>query len=213
MENLLRDNKDKRYAFLDFEGCNLCLNECHNLPWQAGLIMYKDNKIEEELDLLIKWPQGIKVSRMAAIITGYDPNEIEARGKPPEEVLDILIDRFEKADIIAGYNLIGYDAYMLQAFCRALGRKPYNIIPKLLDMFPIAKAVKLEIPFNKNDDFIAWQYRVFHRIEKGVRTRPEILAKEFNIQFEATKLHDALYDLQLLVKIWDKLKYMIHLGE
>lgn len=213
MENLLRDNKEKLFCWFDFEGCNVCLHECNNLPWQVGAILQRNNKIEDTYSTLIKWPEPLNVSKIAAKITRYDAKKVEEFGKPPEQVLDELLKRFHQSDIIAGYNIIGYDGYVTQAFCRKLGRAPYNIVPKMFDLFPISKAVKLEIPYNSNEDFTAWQYRLFHRIQKGLKTKPEIFGKELGIEIDVNQLHDALYDIQLLTKIWDKLKYMITIKE
>ena len=39
----------------------------------------------------------------------------------------------------------------------------------------------------------------------------KILAKENDIEFDENKLHDALYDLEINLKVWNKLKYQIEL--
>jgi hypothetical protein len=37
------------------------------------------------------------------------------------------------------------------------------------------------------------------------------LGKEFSIEHEYDRLHDAIIDLKLNLKVWNKLKYMIDL--
>jgi len=37
-EDFLRFDKEKEYVFIDCETLNLCLNSCHNLPWQIAMI-------------------------------------------------------------------------------------------------------------------------------------------------------------------------------
>ena len=41
---LLRYDKEKEYVFIDCETFNLCLNSCHNLPWQVSMIKAKGDK-------------------------------------------------------------------------------------------------------------------------------------------------------------------------
>lgn len=213
MENLLRDNKEKLFAFLDFETENLCLSSCCNKPWQASMILYRNNKIEKELDFYIKWPEGLNVSKEAARHTNFNPETVERLGKSPEEVLDNLDKCFNEADVIAGHNLFGFDVYIAQGFYKKLNRPSYNIVPKLLDTFALAKAYKLEIPYNPKENFQAWQYRMVHRIEKGVKTSLGVLAREFGIAHDPTQLHNALVDLRVNVGVWDKLKYAVNIKE
>ena len=209
--DLLRDDYTKRYCFLDAETCNLCLNECHNLPWQISMIRIEGEK-ETCFDYYIKWPEGITVSRDAAIITHYDQEKVNELGYSPEFVLGELDRELNEADIIAGHNLLGFDTYMVQVLYRKLGRKPYNIVPKVLDTFPVAKAIKLEIPFNKHkENFAAWQYRLYHRRAKGLKCGLGALGKEYEIDHDYATLHDALSDLHLNVKVWNKLKWQINL--
>ena len=46
---------------------------------------------------------------------------------------------------------------------------------------------------------------------KGVRTNLTALGKEYNISHDYEKLHDALVDLELNLKVWNKLKWEIDL--
>ena len=45
--------------------------------------------------------------------------------------------------------------------------------------------------------------------KKGLRTSLGALGKSNNIQHDYANLHDALVDLELNIKVWDKLKYQI----
>jgi len=213
MENLLRDNKEKLFLWVDVETENVALNEQMNKPWQIAFALYKNNKIEEEFSYYIKWPEGLKVSAQAAKITHFDPSKIEELGQPPEKILDSLDKYLKKANIIAGHNVGGFESYVLASFYRKLGRMPFNIVPKMLDTFAIAKAIKLEIPYNPKENFAAWQYKLIHKIAKGTKTSLGALAKEFNIPSDPDKLHDALYDVKINIAVWNKLKYMVNIKE
>jgi DNA polymerase III epsilon subunit-like protein len=213
MENFLRDNKEKLFLFVDAETENVALSEQLNKPWQISWAFYRNNKIEKEENHFIKWPDGLKVSAQAAKITHFNPSKIEQLGKSPKEVLDILHDHLEQADIVAAHNGIGFEAHVLPILYKQLNRTPYNIVPKILDTFCVAKAWKGEIPYNQNEDFIAWQYRLYHKIMKGTRTSLTALAKEFEIPFDENLAHDALYDVKLNIAVWEKLKYKVNIKE
>lgn len=206
---LLRNNKTKKYCFLDFETANLALHECHNLPWQASMIISRGGEIEKEFDFYIKWPQGLKMSAESARITHFNPKKIEELGQAPEFVLSELDRELNSADIIAGHNLLGFDIYMVQLMYRILGQKPINPTNKILDTFPIAKAIKLEIPYNKEESFAAWQYRLYHHRARGLKCSLIALGKEYDINHDYSTLHDSLSDLHLNLKIWNKLKHQI----
>jgi hypothetical protein len=166
----------------------------------------------KEFNYYIKWPGGIKVSADAARITRYNPKIIEEYGVSPEFALREFHREAMNADIIAGHNFLGFDNYMIGILYRLLDQQPYNITSKILDTFPIAKAIKLNIPFNKeSDNFAAWQYRLYHKIKKGLRCSLGALGKEYNIDHDYTTLHDALSDLDLNIKVWNKLKWQINL--
>ena len=64
--HLLRFNKDKTLVFIDCETHNLCLNSCHNLPWQIAMIKVKGNKVVASKDFYIKWDTHLKIGKEAA---------------------------------------------------------------------------------------------------------------------------------------------------
>jgi len=46
---------------------------------------------------------------------------------------------------------------------------------------------------------------------KGIKTNLTSLGKEYNIDHEYDKLHNAIVDLRLNLKVWNKLKYQIEI--
>ncbi len=71
---------------------------------------------------------------------------------------------------------------------------------------------KLEIPYKKEEcSFIEYQYKMCHTFKKGIRANLAALGKENDIEHNYDKLHDALVDLELNIKVWDKLKWRIEI--
>jgi transposase len=52
---------------------------------------------------------------------------------------------------------------------------------------------------------------MLNKHKKGVKTSLIALGKEFDIKHNYDKLHDALVDLELNLKVWNKIKWMLDL--
>ena len=70
-EDYLRFSRDKEYVFLDCETFNLCLNSCHNFPWQIAMIKVKGDNVISKKDYYIKWDTHLSISADAARITKF----------------------------------------------------------------------------------------------------------------------------------------------
>ena len=84
-----------------------------------------------------------------------------------------------------------------------------HLMTKIIDTNCIAKGVKLGVPYGPESDFLSYQYRMYHTRKRGLKTRLGGLGVEFNIEHDYDKLHDALVDLELNLKIWNKLKWQL----
>ena len=86
----------------------------------------------------------------------------------------------------------------------------YNkYVDKMIDTNCIARGIKYgELP-KKDDNLTEYQYRLANSPRKDVKTNLTALGKEFSIEHEYDRLHDAIVDLKLNLKVWNKLKYMI----
>ena len=93
-----------------------------------------------------------------------------------------------------------------------MGKDYRHLVSKVIDTNCLAKGVKMDVPFRSNgnpDGLTLHQYKMVHKRKKGVRTNLTALGKEFDIDHDYENLHDAVVDLELNIKVWDKLKYMV----
>lgn len=208
-EHLLRFDKEKTYVFIDCETLNLCLNSCHNLPWQIGMIKVIGGKIVDQKDIYIKWDTDLKISDDAARITRYDQKKIDRLGVKPEEIFATVEDWLDSSDYIMGHNTLGFDVYLIKDYYKFMGKSCEHLYPKFIDTNAIAKGIKMGIPYKAGDDLLEYQYKAYHTIKKGVKTNLTALGKEFEIDVDYNNLHDAVNDLILNIKVWDKLKWQI----
>ena len=210
-EHLLRFSEDKTLVFIDLETFNLCLSFEHNLPWQIAMIKIKGKKKIAEKNFFIKWDTKLRIGSEAARITNYNPKVLKEQGISPEEIFPTMEDWLDNADHILGHNIIGFDMFLIKDFYRYMGKDWSHLMDKLIDTNCLAKGVKNGIFYDNKESLSEYQYRMYHKRTKGVKTNLDALSKDFDIQYDKTKRHDALYDLDLNVKVWDKLKWQVEI--
>ena len=210
-EHLLRFRKDKKVVFIDCETYNLCLNFCHNVTWQVSMLETDGTKKTDERDYYIKWDTDFKISDDAKRITRYDDDFVQKNGKTLEQTVPTIQKWLDKADYIIGHNILGFDIYLIKELYKLHGADYKPLIPKIIDTNCIARGIKMDIPYKPGEDFIEYQYRIYNTRRKGIRTNMTALGKEFDIKHDYENLHNALVDLGLNLKIWNKLKYSLEL--
>lgn len=213
MFNLLRDNKEQRYAVIDGESCNLNLGDLENKSWNWGILDCIGDTIIKTHNVLIKWPK-LNISKEAALVTRFSQENIDKNGIEPQKALDILDSYIYNPEYkLIIHNGLGFDVYLHDIFRRNLGLKTdYSYIYRILDTNCLAKGIKLNIKYDgKNEkDLLVYQYRLQNIIQKGLKTNLTLLGKENEIEFDYENVHSGLLDVQLLWIIWNKyIKYRI----
>ena len=209
-EHLLRFDKSKTYVFIDCETFNLCLNSVYNLPWQIAMIKAVAGKKVAEKNFYIKWDTDLKIGAEAAKITKYSQKTMDDKGVPPEEAFPTIRDWLDNADWIIAHNMLGFDLYLIKDYYRLNGLDYKHLMPKILDTNSLARGVKLGTPYKEDEgSLIEYQYRMTNTRKKGVRTNLTALGKGYDIDQDYDKLHNAIVDLELNLKVWNKLKWQI----
>tara|TARA_R110002012_G_scaffold81399_1_gene205946 strand:- start:2517 stop:3182 length:666 start_codon:yes stop_codon:yes gene_type:complete len=219
MDNHLIRFQKKKFLFMDFETLNVCLSERFNLPWQVAAILIQTeenkkgsivNKKKSVQDLYLKWDTDLKISKDAKRITKYSETAFRKRCIPQEEGFEKIFNLVEECDYIVGHNFLGFDIYLLRNWYRKHG-KNYDHLPyKVLDTFAIAKAIGVNQKYKSNEcGFLDFQLKMMNIRKKGLKCSLGALGKSNGITHDYDKLHDALVDLELNIKVWDKLKQQI----
>ena len=204
---------------MDFETFNVCLSDKFNLPWQVATILVETvedskgrlkNRELGRQDLYLKWDTDLKISKEAKRITKYSDSKFNKLCIPEEEAFQTIYDLVEKCDYLVGHNFLGFDIYLLRNWYRKHG-KNYDSLPhKTLDTFAMAKSVALGYGYKNNEcSLLDFQMKMISIRKKGIRTSLGAVGKSNNIDHNYANLHDALVDLELNVKVWDKLKFQI----
>ena len=90
-------------------------------------------------------------------------------------------------------------------------KSDFSYTNQLVDTLCLAKALKKRIKLNKDDDFLAWQYRLNHLIERGLACNLKQCCKDFDVPFDEKKLHDALYDIEVNFEVFKKMIWEIEI--
>ena len=203
---------------MDFETFNVCLSDKFNLPWQVATILVETvedkgqikNQERGRQDLYLKWDTDLKISKEAKRITKYSEKKFKERCVPEEEAFQTVYDLVEKSDYLVGHNFLGFDIYLLRNWYRKYGKNYDNLPHKTLDTFAMAKAIALGHGYKSSEcSLLDFQMKMISIRKKGLRTSLGALGKSNNIEHNYDNLHDALVDLELNIKVWNKLKYQI----
>lgn len=210
-DNLLRFNFNQKYLVLDTETEGL--NLVNSRPWQIAWIEACGKKIISKQERYIWWPD-LRVSEEAARITGFDYQKYKSLAQEPKDVLEEFAPILNQQDIIIiGQNILAFDVYMINSWMNfANGVKfGFDYVKNIIDTKAVAMAIAKGVKSIDTDDLITWQYRWLNYREKGVKTSQAHLLKQYNIDHDPARLHDALYDIEMTFNIFQKQIYDIEI--
>ena len=212
-ESLLRFNKKQKYLLFDYETCNLNLVS-NNKPWQLAFMAIEGDKVLEQKDYWLKWDK-LEVSPEAAKITGFTKKKYEQRASCPKEALNHF-ERYlyDETFIKVGHNLLGFDVYMHdmhRKLANPEAKSDFSYIDQVIDTLCLAKAVKKNIKITSSEERLPWQYRLNNLIERGLSCNLKQCCKDYDVPFDASKLHDALYDIRVNYEVFKKMLWEVEI--
>lgn len=211
-ENLLRFNKKQKYIFFDFETCCLNLGSLDNKPWQLGFIIIENGKVVKKKDYWIKW-DDLKMTPAAAKMTGWTQSKYDKKATDAKQILkDFEHYLYNDSYINVGHNILGFDIYVHGIFRRCLGLHPdYSYVSRSIDTLCLAKAIKNDIKFSREDDLFSWQYRLNNMIDRKSKKKLIDLCKDYDISIDESKLHDAMYDIEQNYEVFKKMLWEVNI--
>ena len=123
----------------------------------------------------------------------------------------IVLEHFEKYlyddDYLkVGHNILGFDIYVHNIYRKLLGLPTdYSYLNRCIDTLCLAKAIYKEIDINDSDDILAWQFKLNSFFERGMKLNLAACCKTYDVDFDPTKLHDALYDIKKNYEVFRKM--------
>lgn len=211
-EELLRFKKDQKYLVFDFETCSLNLVSEENKPWQLAFMVYQGGQLIESNDYYIHW-DTLNLSDGARKVTGFS----DAKYKKNATDAALVLDHFERylydpEYIKLGHNILGFDIYIHNIYRKLLGRSTdYSYLNDCLDTLCLAKAIAKDIKITDDDELLSWQFKLNSVYERGLRLSLGACCKEYEVELDKTKLHDALYDVKKNYEVFQKILWKIEI--
>jgi DNA polymerase III epsilon subunit-like protein len=169
-----------------------------------------DNRIDSK-NFYLKWDTDLKISEDAARITRYDHKKVLKDGAYLKEVFPTIKDWLDHADYIIGHNILGFDIFLIKELYESMNCHWDHLMNKLIDTNCIARGIKYNLPYKPSENLLEYQYKIYHTKRKDVKSSLTVLGKEFSIDHDYDKLHDAINDLDLNLKVWNKLKWQVNI--
>ena len=211
-QELLRFKPEQKYMFFDFETCGLNLGSLRNKPWQLAFIAIENQRITDKADYWLRW-DDLQVSEGAAKVTGWTQKKYDEKAVDPEKPFEHFHKYlYDDSYLKVGHNILGFDVYMHGIMSRLLGHAPdYSYLPQLIDTLCLSRAINNDIQLQKGDNLVHWQYKMLSLRKAKGRNRLIDLCKQYDIKFNAKKLHDALYDIEKNYEVFKKLIWNIEI--
>ena len=209
-DHLIRFNKDKTLVFIDCETENLCLHHSHNLPWQIAMIKSVNGKKVDEKNFIVKYDRDLHVGEMAARITRFSPTSHAKNAVPFEQIFPTVQDWLDNADYVLGHNILGFDMYLIKSMYESQGLSYQHLMEKTLDTMCLVRGIKMNLEHKpESETVLEYQYKLLHTRKKGLKTNLQAVSKEYGIDHNYEMLHDAIVDLELNLKLWNKMIYQL----
>lgn len=202
------DYKQKYIVFdTETEGLNLHSSR----PWQIAWIVCQGYNVLETHNRFLSF-NDLDVPDVVKKLTGFSWDVYNKKKEPPKKVLeDFESYIYDPQYKIIGQNLLGFDVYMISQLQRMFGKKvDYSYLDRILDTRALGKAHKEGLDKPK-DNFLSWQYKIINDRSLKAKVSQNQLLKYFGIEFEESKLHDALYDIQMCYNVFCELKKVMNL--
>ncbi len=167
----------------------------HGIHQLSGMIVI-NGEVKEKFDLRVQPHAGAIIEQGALDVAGVTLEQIQAYPAMPVvfgqfiNLLSKYADRYDKSDkfFLAGYNNGPFDNQFLRAWFGHNGDKYFGswFWPNCLDVMVLATP------------FLAEARSQMPNFKQGT------VAKYLGIPVDDTKLHDALYDIEICKAIYDK---------
>jgi len=206
---LLRFNTTKKWVVLDTETEDL--NLLTTRPWEVAIVIGQGNKIISSECLYPFW-DDLRVSEDAARITGFNAATYKQKSMCAKKAWHIVSEYlFDPEYLHLQHNGFNFDIFVLKTWAKLVGAEfNWSWLKRLYDTNCFAKAKKMEINIPQDPkELLDFQFRMAPLHRRGIKTNLGQLCKDYNIECDPAKQHQAEYDCELLYKVWRDMLYKL----
>lgn len=202
-------NYNLNYIVLDLETENLSLSHYKNRPWQVGILECCGSKTIKSYSKYIRW-DDLNLSIGAARKTRFDNDVYIKYAEDPLIVWNEIKDYF-KTHYIVTQNGLGFDTYLIKSWLKNIDSWGGfgGWIDRSIDINLLSRAYFYGVKPDM-ENFLSWQYKMITDVRRGVKTNLRAMCKEFDIEFDDSKYHEAFYDVEKTKEVFQKLIYKLN---
>ena len=105
---------------------------------------------------------------------------------------------------------MGFDMYLIKSMYESQGLSYQHLMEKTLDTMCLVRGIKMNLEHKpESETVLEYQYKLLHTRKKGLKTNLQAVSKEYGIEHNYEMLHDAIVDLELNLKLWNKMIYQL----
>jgi len=210
-DSLMRFKKDRKFIIFDYETCNLNLVSTENKPWQLAFLVCHGQKIIERFNFYLRW-NPLNISEEAAKVTGFNKSTYESEALCPKSCLQKFDSYlYNEEYYVVGHNILSFDIYIHNIHRNLCNLKTdYSYLNRAIDTNCLAKSTALDLDIDFSN-FLLWQFKLTNLRKKGLKTNLKFLCEKYQIEFDSSKLHDALYDIEKNLEVFNKMLWKYEL--
>lgn len=176
-------NKDVSYLVFDIEttGLDILWDTPTQLAWQ----LYEGTKLVDEQMHYVKTKNPLNADIVK--FTGITDEILKSEGKDPKKVIALWQAALAKSpDVVVGHNVLNFDYPMITNWQDGVLAPQRFRLPSINMVYDTMNAARKKFGTKK------W-------------LKLSVLADKFGIEWQEDKLHDALYDVSITAKCFQKL--------
>lgn len=204
----LSHNRTVKTVAFDTETESLSL--FRSRPWQLAYSIVQNNKVLKTVERY-PWFPDLNVSKGAAQITGFSWEKYKDLATPAEDVFEEFSEYlYNEEYLLAGHNIISFDFFMIKTLgLEAKMWKGWSFAERAVDTLCLSRHYHNGTK-PSSENFFGDQLKEVGRPARGSKKATlSAMAKEFKIEFDPSKLHDAAEDLKLNIGVLNKLIYAL----
>lgn len=193
--------KGKKLVVFDTETEGLNLHS--SKPWQIAWVEMLNGKVVNKEMHYLAW-DDINVSKEAAAVTGFDINVYNAKKEDPK----LIIEKFWKliSDpnvVVVGQNVLGFDIFMLEEVRRLVGLPTdFSYLSRVCDTVSLSRAYLCGIAKSPEESMVEFCFKMLnYKPEKRISVKLNKMLAHFGIDYDESKLHDALVDTEMTAEL------------
>ena len=194
------------YICFDIETSGLSPDNDHVI--EIGYTLVEGGSPIESKDVLIKLPDGTKLSKNITRITGISEYDLNHSGMSITDALDWFHTSIGDTHPLVGHNIFRFDHPFLLTTARRNNHpiKDSLTLNRLVDTAVIYKGQKMELTMKEGETFMSYASRVLDPPIKGLKYNLKAACEDNSVVTNDVRAHRASADVLITYRLYEALR-------